>query len=336
MQQLWQRANCSSALRKTSAVAAPSQTGQRRSMNSVALTRSDFLLQTGAPSQNLRSPVKVIRTAKAMQSQALRWKRAGVRISFVPTMGYLHEGHASLMRRARRAVGAKGIVIVSIYVNPTQFAPHEDLAKYPRDFERDKKICAREGVNVIFAPENLYAPDNSTFVVEEVVSKNMEGAARPTHFRGVATVVAKLFNLTSTDVAVFGAKDFQQAAVIKRMTRDLDFPVQIIVAPTIRERDGLAMSSRNKYLSETERAQARSLSVAIQTAREAVGRGSVKSEALKKTLRAQIEKNLAAKVDYIEFFDPETLAIVERAEKGTQMALAVFVGKTRLIDNGQL
>ncbi|HUS36166.1 MAG TPA: pantoate--beta-alanine ligase [Verrucomicrobiae bacterium] len=280
--------------------------------------------------------MKVIRTASAMQRLALRSKRSGVRIAFVPTMGFLHEGHASLMRRARKAVGPKGIVVVSIYVNPTQFAPHEDLAKYPRDFARDQKICRTEGVDVIFAPAELYEKDNSAFVVEESVSKGMEGASRPTHFRGVATIVAKLFNIALPDVAVFGAKDFQQAAVIRRMTRDLNFPTKIIIAPTIREPDGLAMSSRNKYLSAEERPQARSLSLAIRAAQQAVQSGSKKSEALKKSLHCEIEKNPSASIDYIEFFDPETLQPVSTVTRGTHMALAVFIGKTRLIDNRRL
>jgi pantoate--beta-alanine ligase len=271
-----------------------------------------------------------------MQQLALRWKRSGLAIAFVPTMGYLHEGHASLMRRARRAVGKKGVVIVSIYVNPTQFAPHEDLAKYPRDFERDRKICRAEDADVIFAPADLYEKDSSTFVVEEAVSKGMEGASRPTHFRGVATIVAKLFNIVQADVAVFGAKDFQQAAVIRRMTRDLNFPTKIIVANTVREADGLAMSSRNKYLSEERRRQARSLSLAISAARAAVKSGAAKSGELKKKLRTQIEKNPAAKVDYIEFFDADTLQPVPVVKRGARMALAVFVGQTRLIDNARL
>jgi pantoate--beta-alanine ligase len=297
-----------------------------------------FIFKSGAFRQKIRGgcKVKVVRSAAAMQQLALHWKRGVVRIGFVPTMGYLHEGHASLMREARRAVGAKGIVAVSIYVNPTQFAPHEDLAKYPRDFERDRKICRAEGVDVIFAPENLYEKDSSTFVVEEAVSRGMEGASRPTHFRGVATVVAKLFNIVLPDVAVFGAKDFQQAAVIRRMTRDLNFPTKIVVAKTVRETDGLAMSSRNKYLSAEERPEARSLSMAMREAREAVAKTAKKSDVLRSNLRAQIEKNPAAKVDYIEFFDAETLQPVETVKRGTHMALAVFIGKTRLIDNARL
>jgi pantoate--beta-alanine ligase len=280
--------------------------------------------------------VKVIRSVAAMQRLMLDHKRSGRRIGFVPTMGYLHEGHASLMREARRAVGAKSIVVVSIYVNPTQFAPHEDLAKYPRDFKRDRKICSAEGVDVIFAPENLYVEGSSTFVVEEAVSKRMEGASRPTHFRGVATVVAKLFNIVLPDVAVFGAKDFQQAAVIRRMTRDLNFPTKIVVAKTVREEDGLAMSSRNKYLSAEERPQARSLSMAIREARDLILEKERNASALKERLISMIQKNPAAKVDYIEFFDTETLQPVTLVKRGTHIALAVFVGKTRLIDNARL
>jgi pantoate--beta-alanine ligase len=280
--------------------------------------------------------VKTIVSAKAMQRMALRWKRAGGSIAFVPTMGYLHEGHASLMRRARRSVGPKGVVVVSIYVNPTQFAPNEDLAKYPRDLAQDKKVCGEQGVDVIFAPAELYEHGHSTFVLEEAVSQGMEGASRPTHFRGVATVVAKLLNLVLPDVAIFGAKDFQQAAVIRRMTRDLNFPTRILVAPTVRESDGLALSSRNKYLSAEERPQARSLWLAIESAREAVREDVQQAMELKAALRAQIEKNPAAKVDYIEFFDADTLRAVATVKRGAQMALAVFVGKTRLIDNARL
>lgn len=271
-----------------------------------------------------------------MQRLAQKWKRDGLRVGFVPTMGYLHEGHVSLMRRARQAAGADGVVVVSIYVNPTQFAPTEDLAKYPRDFERDRRLCRAAGVDCIFAPANLYERDNSVFVVEESISRGMEGVSRPSHFRGVATVVAKLFNLTLPDVAVFGAKDFQQAALIKRMVRDLNFPVKIVVSPTIRESDGLAMSSRNKYLSSEERTQAVALFNAIKEARRLVAGRDIPTGTLQKELRRQIERNPSAKVDYIAFFDPDTLQPRTIVGKGAQMALAVFVGKTRLIDNALL
>src|SRR5437660_1242187 len=195
--------------------------------------------------------MRIVTSASAMQRLAQRWRRRGIHIGFVPTMGYLHEGHLSLVRRARQAVGARGRVAVSIYVNPTQFGPKEDLSRYPRDFARDKKLCRGAGVDVIFAPDDgeMYpqngAGAHSAYVVEEALSGGMEGASRPTHFRGVTTIVAKLFNIVRPEVAVFGAKDFQQAAIIQRMTRDLNFPVKIVVAPTHREADGLAMSSRN-------------------------------------------------------------------------------------------
>jgi pantoate--beta-alanine ligase len=282
--------------------------------------------------------MNIVRSVKGMQRLSLQWKREGKSIGFVPTMGYLHEGHVSLMRRARREVGPNGIVVVSIYVNPTQFGPHEDLSKYPRDLKRDMQMCRDVGVDTLFVPDNsdVYAKDHSTYVIEEAVSRGMEGSSRPTHFRGVATVVAKLFNIILPDVAVFGSKDFQQAAVIRRMTRDLNFPIKIVVAPTVREPDGLAMSSRNKYLSVEERRQALSLFRAIEEARRLVSGRSVGADALKRALREQFEKNPAAKVDYVEFFDPKSLSPVETVSKGDQIALAVFVGKTRLIDNALL
>jgi len=188
-----------------------------------------------------------------MQRLARKWQ-GKVRVGFVPTMGYLHEGHLSLVRRARRAVGRRGTVVLSIYVNPTQFGPGEDLSRYPRDLSRDQQLCRRAGVDVLFTPDDaqMYpgteAGSYHTYVVEESLSKLMEGASRPGHFRGVTTIVAKLFNIVLPEVAVFGAKDFQQAAIIQRMALDLNFPVKILVAPTVREPDGLALSSRNKYL----------------------------------------------------------------------------------------
>src|SRR5205085_10762239 len=197
---------------------------------------------------------------------ARRWRHAGAQVGLVPTMGYLHAGHISLVKRARKAVGPRGIVVVSIYVNPAQFGPKEDLSRYPRNLKRDIKLCREVGADVIFVPtdEEMYAgkrqENYSTYVVEESLSRSMEGESRPVHFRGVTTVVAKLFNIVLPDVAVFGAKDFQQAAVIQRMVRDLNFPVKVIVAATHREPDGLAMSSRNKYLSPGEREQATVLS----------------------------------------------------------------------------
>jgi pantoate--beta-alanine ligase len=286
--------------------------------------------------------MRIVPTVAAMQKLARRWKRAGGKIGFVPTMGYLHDGHLSLVREARKRVGKSGVVVVSIYVNPTQFAPTEDLSKYPRDLQRDLKMCRGEGVDVVFTPgdaeiypgkaEGKY----STYVVEENLGRVMEGAARPVHFRGVTTVVAKLFNIVLPDVSVFGQKDFQQAAIIQRMTRDLNFPVQIIVAPTRREADGLAMSSRNKYLDAEQRAQAVILFHALQAAKTAVAKKFVSAAKLKQDLREFLTAAPLARLDYVEFFDPETLQPVAQVKRGTHMALAVFFGKTRLIDNSQL
>jgi len=277
-----------------------------------------------------------------MQKLALRWKRDGVKVGFVPTMGYLHAGHISLVHEARKRVGKNGIVVVSIYVNPTQFAPTEDLAKYPRDLKRDLKLCRAASADVIFTPgdaemypgkaEGRY----STYVVEEILARSMEGASRPTHFRGVTTVVAKLFNLVLPDISVFGQKDFQQAAIIQRMVADLNFPVKITVAPTLRERDGLAMSSRNRYLDPEQRAQATILFHALQAAKQAVKQKPISATRLKADLKEFIAAAPLGRLDYVEFFDPETLEPVTQVKPGTQMALAVFFGKTRLIDNAAL
>ena len=286
--------------------------------------------------------MQIVSSVAAMQRLAKKWRQAGIKIGFVPTLGYLHDGHLSLVREARKRVGKSGKVVVSIYVNPTQFAPTEDLAKYPRDLKRDLKMCRAEGADLVFTPGDaeIYPGraegEYSTYVVEEKLSRSMEGAARPTHFRGVATVVAKLFNLVLPDVAVFGQKDFQQAAVIQRMVSDLNFPVQIIVAPTLRERDGLAMSSRNKYLDPEQRAQAVILFHALQAARAAVKKKSVSAVKFKKDLQEFITAAPLGRLDYVEFFDPETLEPVAQVKPGTQMALAVYFGKTRLIDNGRL
>ncbi|MGH7967856.1 MAG: pantoate--beta-alanine ligase, partial [Limisphaerales bacterium] len=253
-------------------------------------------------------------------------------------------GHLSLVQEARRGVGRCGKVVVSIYVNPTQFAPNEDFKRYPRDLAQDAALCRREGVDVVFAPADaeMYprnpAEPFSTYVVEEGLSRAMEGASRPTHFRGVTTVVAKLFNLVEPTLAVFGAKDYQQAAIVRRMVRDLNFPVQIIVAPTLREPDGLAMSSRNRYLEGPLREQALVLWRALQEARVAVrqSRRPLSAARLRATLTRHIERAPAVRVDYIEFFHPDSLLREKQVRRGVHMALAVRVGKTRLIDNARL
>jgi pantoate--beta-alanine ligase len=291
----------------------------------------------------------------AMQRFARQWQRTGKRIGFVPTMGCLHAGHMSLVQRARRAAGKNGVVVVSIYVNPAQFGPREDFSKYPRDLKRDLKLCREAGVDAVFTPrddemyprrgepadeparEDARPTSFGTDVVEEKLSRTMEGASRPTHFRGVATVVAKLFNLVLPDVAVFGAKDWQQAAVIRRMVADLNFPVRILVAPTLRERDGLAMSSRNQYLAGDLRRQATVLWCSIQIARATVKKVKTFPAAqMKAAVKRLVGCEPDARLDYVEFFDPETLLPVLKVQRGTHMALAVFVGQTRLIDNARL
>ena len=288
--------------------------------------------------------MQVIRSISAMQALARRWQRCGARIGFVPTMGYLHAGHLSLASEARKCVGKAGKVVVSIYVNPTQFAPTEDLSRYPRDLKRDLALCRKEGVDAVFVPTDteMYpgkAEGNySTYVVEETLATRMEGASRPTHFRGVTTIVAKLFNIVLPDLAVFGAKDWQQAAIIKRMVADLNFPLKIIIAPTIREADGVAMSSRNKYLVGALRPQAIVLSRSVAMARKTVAASakSVSAAQLEKAVAKIVSTAPDARLDYVEFFDPETLLPHRLVKRGTHMALAVFVGKTRLIDNGRL
>lgn len=280
-----------------------------------------------------------------MQRLATEWRQQGRRIGFVPTMGYLHEGHLSLVHRARREVGTRGKVVVSIYVNPTQFAPTEDLAAYPRDLARDLALCRSAGVDTVFHPTDatMYpgrgqGPKGySTYVIEEALGQRLEGASRPTHFRGVTTIVAKLFHLVLPDVAVFGAKDWQQAAILQRMTRDLNFPLRMLVAPTVRERDGLAMSSRNKYLTAEQRPQATILWQSIRRARQRVkAGGAMPAETLRAELVALVQSAPAARVDYVDFFDPQTLEPVGEVKRGSQLALAVFFGRTRLIDNARL
>lgn len=286
--------------------------------------------------------MRIITSVAAMQRQAKSWRRRGTRIGFVPTMGYLHAGHLSLVREARRRVGRAGRVVVSIYVNPTQFGPTEDLSRYPRDFKRDCQLCRAEGVDVVFAPGDaeMYPGKAdgkySTYVHEENLGCGMEGASRPTHFRGVTTIVAKLFNVVQPDLAVFGAKDFQQAAIVRRMVADLNFPLKLVVAPTVREPDGLAMSSRNRYLNDQQRGQATILHRSLERVRSQVKRRPVAAARLKADLKRFLGAAGLSRLDYVEFFDPETLRPVKRVSRGAHMALAVFFGPTRLIDNGAL
>ena len=278
--------------------------------------------------QIINSPLEMQQTAQALRA-------AGKRLGCVPTMGFLHAGHLSLVALAR---ARSDVVFLTLFVNPTQFGPKEDLAKYPRNFERDAALCREAGVDILFAPEarTMYAPDASIYVVEEKLSRGLCGASRPGHFRGVCTVVAKLFNLCLPHVAVFGAKDAQQLRIIRRMTRDLDFPIEIVAGPTIREPDGLAMSSRNVYLSAEERQQALVLKCALDAATRLFRSGERAAAPLKTSMEKIIAQAPAAKIDYITIVDDESLEPVERLEKPALLALAVFVGKTRLIDNAVL
>lgn len=250
-------------------------------------------------------------------------------------MGALHAGHAALIDRARRAAGPGGFVVVSIFVNPAQFGPKEDLARYPRPFARDRRLCAAHGVDLIFHPsaEEMYAADFSTYVEESAVATPLCGTSRPGHFRGVCTVVLKIFNIVRPDAAVFGLKDYQQCAVIRRMVRDLDLPVRILACSTVREADGLALSSRNAYLTPAERAQAPVLRRALLAAEAAWRRGETSAARLRRVLLREIAAAPLARVDYAEIADGDSLRPVKTAAPKTVMALAVFLGKTRLIDN---
>ncbi len=277
----------------------------------------------------------IISTPAAMQQYALEQKRAGRIIGFVPTMGFLHEGHLSLMRIAREKCD---ILVASIFVNPTQFGPNEDLDAYPRDFERDEALCGQEGVDVVFYPEpgSMYAVDASVWVDESTLSAVLCGASRPGHFRGVCTVVAKLFNIVQPDLAVFGEKDAQQLRIIERMVRDLNFPVEIIRGPIVREPDGLAMSSRNKYLTDAQRQSALCLRRSLALAQTLVDEGERDVSKIKQSMQELIEREPEAEIDYIELMNDETLTALDRVEAANLAALAVRIGQTRLIDNAVL
>jgi pantoate--beta-alanine ligase len=277
--------------------------------------------------------VKTITDPLKMQRQALGWRQAGSRVVLVPTMGALHDGHRSLISLARKKVKKDGVVVVSIYVNPAQFSDPQDLDNYPRTLSSDKKICREESVDIVFVPNNLYKKDESVEVKEDNLTTRLEGIHRPGHFTGVMTVVAKLFNLVLPDFSVFGEKDFQQVAVIRRMVRDMNYPVSILVGPTLREVDGLAMSSRNVLLTGDLRGQATVLSRAIELSRQSIGSRSVD---LKRRLRRFIEKQPDAQVDYIEFVDTINLNPIKTVNKGSRILLAAKIGPVRLIDNGLL
>lgn len=276
--------------------------------------------------------MQLISTIKEMQAISNQYRKQGKTIGFVPTMGYLHEGHLSLIRIAKANAD---IVVLSIYVNPTQFAPNEDLSQYPRDFDRDEQLAKQEGVEIIFYPDDkeMYPAGYKTFVEVEDLTQNLCGASRPTHFRGVTTICTKLFNSVKPHCAVFGQKDYQQALIIQRMVKDLNLDLQMIVAPIVREEDGLAMSSRNKYLSGIQRKQALSLNQSLQLAHELFQKGERNTVTLKNTIRNHISRQSEAHIDYIEIVDAETLSEISEIKNTCVIALAVFFEKTRLIDN---
>ncbi len=276
--------------------------------------------------------MKVIKTIEEMRHWVRRAKQSEQRIGFVPTMGYLHQGHLSLIRQARKHADQ---IVVSVYVNPTQFGPNEDFDRYPRDFKRDEQLCRQEGVNVVFYPADneMYLPAHKTYVITEELSQVLCGRSRPTHFRGVTTIVAKLFNIVQPDIAVFGQKDAQQAIIIKRMVNDLNFPVEIIVAPIVRESDGLAMSSRNKYLSPRQRKEATVLYRSLLLAEKEYANGNSDLNAIKEKMRRLIQTESSGRIDYIEAVDADTLSEPQPNTRNILLALAVYFGKTRLIDN---
>lgn len=279
--------------------------------------------------------MKLIRSIRLMQQTARSLHRRGRTIALVPTMGFLHEGHLSLMRAAH---GRADVLVVSIFVNPAQFGPREDYSSYPRDLKRDLSLCRAAGADIIFAPSaaGMYPGGYSTYVEETRLSRGLCGGRRPGHFRGVATVVLKLFNIVLPDLAVFGIKDYQQARVIRKMVADLDLPIRIAVAPIVREEDGLAMSSRNAYLDPSERQQALCLRRSLLRAREMARAGETDARRLRSEMERIIRREPSARIDYIEIVREEDLAPVSRVGKGSRGLLAVFVGKTRLIDNLKL
>uniref|UniRef100_A0A7C5V1D0 Pantothenate synthetase n=1 Tax=Caldicellulosiruptor owensensis TaxID=55205 RepID=A0A7C5V1D0_9FIRM len=274
----------------------------------------------------------VVERIQKMKDIVKRLKKEGKSIGFVPTMGYLHEGHLSLVRASKQQ---NDVTIMSIFVNPIQFGPNEDFDRYPRDFERDKSLAEKEGVDYIFYPsiEEVYPEDFKTVVSVKKITEIMCGKSRPGHFDGVATVVLKLFNIVNPDRAYFGQKDAQQLAVIKQMVKDLNLDVEIVPCPIVREQDGLAMSSRNVYLSEEERKSAAVLYRALNLAKEMIEKGEKEVSSIKRAMEEMILKEKHTKIDYIEFVNNDTFEVVSKVEGKVLIALAVFVGKARLIDN---
>ena len=275
--------------------------------------------------------MKIVGTVKEVREQVKEWKKQGLSVGFVPTMGYLHEGHKSLMDAARKG---NDKVVVSIFVNPMQFGPTEDLATYPRDLDHDAALCESAGVDLIFHPEaeEMYEKDFCSFVDMTGLTEGLCGKTRPIHFRGVCTVVNKLFNIVTPDHAYFGQKDGQQLAVIKRMVRDLNMDIEIVGCPIIREEDGLAKSSRNTYLSPEERKAALILSKTVALGKE-LAKTEKDANKVVEAMKKNIETEPLAKIDYVEAVDALSMAPVEKLEGSCMLAMAVYIGKTRLIDN---
>ncbi len=274
--------------------------------------------------------MQVTKTVEETRKQIKQWKKEGKTIGLVPTMGFLHEGHASLIRKCREQ---NDIVVVSDFVNPTQFGPNEDLEAYPRDFERDSKLCESLGADLIFAPspEDMYH-DPHAFVSIDTLSETLCGKTRPIHFKGVCTVVTKLFHIVAPDRAYFGEKDAQQLAIIRKMVKDLNFDIEIVGCPIVREEDGLAKSSRNTYLNDKEREAALCLSRAVKTGKEVIYTGADAKEVLN-PMKAIIEAEPLARIDYVMMVDALTMQPIEKADRDVLVAMAVYIGKTRLIDN---
>ena len=274
--------------------------------------------------------MQVTKTVEETRKQIKQWKKEGKTIGLVPTMGFLHEGHASLIRKCREQ---NDIVVVSDFVNPTQFGPNEDLEAYPRDFERDSKLCESLGADLIFAPspEDMYH-DPHAFVSIDTLSETLCGKTRPIHFKGVCTVVTKLFHIVAPDRAYFGEKDAQQLAIIRKMVKDLNFDIAIVGCPIVRAEDGLAKSSRNTYLNDKERQAALCLSRAVKTGKEVIYTGADAKEVLN-PMKAIIEAEPLARIDYVMMVDALTMQPIEKADRDVLVAMAVYIGKTRLIDN---
>ena len=274
----------------------------------------------------------VVKSVAGMKSLARQWKKEGKRVGFVPTMGYLHEGHLSLVRESK---GRADVTVVSIFVNPAQFGPSEDFKKYPRDLEKDSEYLRSGGVDCLFCPDaaEIYPPGYRTYVEVHGLQDRLCGKSRPGHFRGVATIVLKLFNIVRPDLAFFGAKDAQQVLIIERMAADLDLGVEVVTCPLVREPDGLALSSRNAYLSPEERKAALILSISLRWAERAIGAGERDAAKVVAGIRSAIETEPLARVDYVEAVDPVSLEPVAEIRGDVLIVLAVFIGSTRLIDN---